>query len=226
MEALTSSIPRAEIKGILDLGCGTGHFTFALGKAFECPVIGVDPSAAMLDIAKSQNDSTIVWNQGAAENIPLKSQSVDLVFISQVFHHLVQPLKALQEITRVLTSGGYLVIRNGTKEHNHEIEWLQFFPEALEIEERRMLLRTELSKLVASQTFVEILQRTIDQMSATSYQAHFENVRHRGLSSLIAINDEAFSRGLKHFQKWVNLQPRDVPVYEALELFVFRKLLA
>jgi ubiquinone/menaquinone biosynthesis C-methylase UbiE len=44
LDALKSSIPAQEIRKILDLGCGTGRFTATLGKAFECFVVGVEPS--------------------------------------------------------------------------------------------------------------------------------------------------------------------------------------
>jgi ubiquinone/menaquinone biosynthesis C-methylase UbiE len=54
-----------------------------------------------------------------------------------VFHHFTEPQKALQEINRVLSSEGYLAIRNGTREYNKELKWLEFFPEALEIENER-----------------------------------------------------------------------------------------
>ena len=76
------------------------------------------------------------WKQGTAEDIPLEDQSFGLVFMSQVFHHLRQPQRALREVCRVLTLGGYLIIRNGTEENNEETEWLQCFPEALEIDQQ------------------------------------------------------------------------------------------
>ena len=141
LDALKSSIPEREIGKILDLGCGTGRFTAALGKAFQCSVIGIEPSAAMLGVAMSQNEPNVEWKQGQAENIPLENGVVDLVFMSQVFHHFIEPHRALREINRVLTPAGYLAIRNGTREYNRELEWLRFFPEALEIENNGRRLR-------------------------------------------------------------------------------------
>jgi ubiquinone/menaquinone biosynthesis C-methylase UbiE len=223
LEELLSSIPRQEIKSILDLGCGTGQFTAALGEAFGCAVVGVEPSAAMLNIAGSRRVSHVEWKQGQAENIPLGSRAVDLVFMSQVFHHLVEPRQALQEISRVLTPAGYLAIRNGTREHNDEIEWLKFFPEALEIEEKRMISRGGLVELVCGQPFVQISQRTVSQLTAFSYEEYFEKVSRRALSSLMAISDAAFQSGLQRLYHWVNLQPHGLPVYEPLELFIFQR---
>jgi len=223
LDALKSSIPKQEIRKILDLGCGTGRFTAALGKAFECSVVGVEPSSAMLNVAMSQNEPNVEWKQGQAENIPLENQAVDLVFMSQVFHHFTEPQSALQEINRVLTLGGYLAIRNGTREYNKELKWLEFFPEALEIENKRTPSQQELRESVCGGSFELISQRTIYQLFAASYGEYFDKVSRRGLSALIVISDEAFQSGLQRFQNWVSRQPRSLPVYEPVDLFVFQK---
>lgn len=67
LEALKDSIPPQEIKKILDLGCGTGRFTAALGEGFGCPVVGVEPSAAMLKVAISQSALNVEWKQGLVD---------------------------------------------------------------------------------------------------------------------------------------------------------------
>lgn len=153
LDALKSSIPQQEIGKILDLGCGTGRFTVPLSKAFECSVIGVEPSSAMLSVARTQNEMNIEWKHGEAESIPLANEAVNLVFMSQVFHHLSEPQTALLEINRVLAKRGYLAIRNAICEHLNELDWLRFFPEALEIEEKRMPFRQELTESVSGQSF-------------------------------------------------------------------------
>jgi len=68
-----------------------------------------------------------------------------------------------------------------------------------------------------------IRQRVIHQLFASSYEKYFEKISRRGLSSLISISDEAFANGLRELKAWINLQPRDVPVFEPVDLFIFRK---
>lgn len=253
-EALTAVVPKHNVNMVLDLGCGTGRFTAALAEAFECSAIGVEPSAAMLDVARarlseppavaggsmsprhSQLDSSsdlsrhsnlhfnIAWRQAAAENLPLEAEAVDLVFMSQVFHHLVHPRRALQEIHRVLTARGYLGIRNGMREENGRLAWLQFFPAAREIEEQRTPSRAELTDAVGSQSFALISHRTIDQLFAASHEEYFEKISRRGLSSLIAISDQDFQSGLEEFRDWANSQPPDAPIHEPVDLFIFQKI--
>lgn len=223
LEALKAGVPAREVASILDLGCGTGRFTAALGEAFGCAVVGVEPSAAMLDVARSRGESHVEWKQGGAEDIPLESGAVDLVFMSQVFHHVADPGRALREIGRVLTPAGHLAVRNGVREQIRELEWLKCFPEALEIEERRTPSRQELTETVCARSFDLISSSTVRQLFAASYEEYFEKISRRGLSALIVIGDEAFEHGLERLRRFVSLQPRDTPVYEPVDLFVFRK---
>jgi ubiquinone/menaquinone biosynthesis C-methylase UbiE len=223
LKAVRSEIPAAAVEKVLDLGCGTGRFTAALAETFSCSAVGVEPSAAMLDVALSRSEENVEWKQGDAENIPIESQSVDLVFMSQVFHHLSEPQRALEEINRVLTPGGYLAIRNGTREHNPELEWLRFFPEAWKIEDERTPWAREIDVAVTRQHFGLISHQTIHQLFAPTYAEYFEKISRRGLSALIAISDNEFHEGLKKFKHWADKQPRDAAAYEPVDLFVVQR---
>ncbi len=223
LEAVRSAIPDGAIKRVLDLGCGTGRFTSALAETFGCPAVGVEPSRSMLDIALARGDANVQWKQGDAGNIPLEDDSVDLVFMSQVFHHLPEPERALDEINRILTPRGYLAIRNGTREHNKELHWLRFFPEALKIEDARTPFAREIEAGVTRQHFVLISHRTINQLFAASYVEYFEKISRRGLSALIAISDKEFYDGREEFKRWVDQQPQDAAVHEPVDLFIFQR---
>ncbi len=207
----------------LDLGCGTGRFTASLAQAFGCPVVGVEPSEAMLGVARAEPLSNVEWKIGSAEAIPLEAASVGLVFMSQVFHHFRQPQQALTEIYRVLTPGGYLIIRNGTEETNEETEWFPCFPEAVEYDRKRIPSRQVLEEAVCSKSFDLVTQKTFRQLFAPSYRAYYAKIGGRGLSSLLAISDTAFESGMERFKAWTEAQPPDQPVYEPIDVFVFRK---
>jgi ubiquinone/menaquinone biosynthesis C-methylase UbiE len=222
MTKLKQLLPLRSVQRILDLGCGTGRFILALQATFKCPVIAVDPSDAMLNQGKARGYETVDWIRGSAEHIPLLDNTVDLVWMCQVFHHLDAPQASFQEIRRVLMPPGCLVIRNGTRENEAEIEWAQFFPEAQQIDEERLLSQQEVVDLVSTQGFALITEQTIPQYFASSYQKYYDKIAERGLSSLISISDAAFYAGLQKMEQWVAKQPPDKPVYEPVDLFVFR----
>ena len=79
---------------ILDVGCGSGFFTYYLAKKYQ--VIGLDFSEKMLALNPHKN-----LIKASAYQIPFKNNSFDLVFCSNLLHHLNHPLKALKEMNRV-----------------------------------------------------------------------------------------------------------------------------
>jgi ubiquinone/menaquinone biosynthesis C-methylase UbiE len=218
MATLRELFPPERIQTVVDLGAGTGRFTAALHEMFGCPVIAVEPSQAMLQQGKGRVSAEIEWRLGSAEKIPAESGSIDLVWMSQVFHHLDQPDAAFQEIHRVLTPDGYLALRNGTIENDMEIAWNRFFPEA----HTPVPARQDAIDKVCTQGFQWLTMRTLHQLFVSSYQEYYGRIRQRGLSALINISDEAFESGLERLREWTEQQPVDQPVYEPMDLFIFR----
>jgi ubiquinone/menaquinone biosynthesis C-methylase UbiE len=223
LNALRSEIPSIRPAKILDLGCGTGRFTSALAQTFNCSAAGIEPSEAMLDIARSHGAANIEWKPGNAERIPIADETVGLVFMSQVFHHFTDRNAALDEVFRVLPPGGYVAIRNGTLEHNSELVWLRFFPEAYEIEQQRTPSAEEIKDALRKHAFVLVTHRVIKQLFASSSVEYFDKISQRALSALVAISDEEFAAGLDEFRSWTNSQPRDVGIHEPVDLFIFQK---
>ena len=179
METLQSSLPLKQVKSVLDLGAGTGRFSQSLQETFHCPVIAVEPSEAMLAQGKSRRFDNIEWRQGSAENIPLSTNSVDLVWMCQVFHHLEDPARAFQEIRRVLVSRGCLAIRNGTRENEVEIEWSSCFPEAQQIDNERL----PLSKTLSTSCVAKVSRASLCRRFTSCLQPHTPSIMKRSASA-------------------------------------------
>jgi SAM-dependent methyltransferase len=222
MAKLRDLLPHDSILSILDLGSGTGRFVTSLQAEFQCPIIAVDPSEAMLEQCRNRGLNNVVWKYGSAENIPLDASSVDLAWMSQVFHHLESPLTALREVFRVLRPAGCLAIRTGTQESDSEIEWISCFPEAKQIDDSRLPSQADIVNLALAQGFDIVTVETVYQYFASSYSEYYDKISQRGLSSLISISDEAFTTGLAQLNQWVGQQPTDEPVYEPVDLFIFQ----
>jgi SAM-dependent methyltransferase len=128
--------PAPSIRRVLDLGCGTGRFTEMLGDSYHATV-GIDPSLRMLAQRAPSADSSAHFVAAHAESLPLGAGSMDLVFLSMVYHHL-RPRDAVAEIARVLSRNGHVSVRNPTREAVPDFEYMQFFPEALAFDLSRM----------------------------------------------------------------------------------------
>src|SRR5262245_8932937 len=74
---------------ILDLGAGTGRFSALFAETFEAHVIGIEPSKGMLTAGASVDIlKNLAYVAGSVESIPLRSQSCELAWLSQVWHHI------------------------------------------------------------------------------------------------------------------------------------------
>lgn len=124
------------------------------------------------------------WVTGSAEDFPLDTGSIDLVRMSQVFHHPEDPPLAFREIYRVLCSTGYLAIRNGTQESDAEIVWIKCFPEAKELHKGIIPRRIDISNQVCLQGFDIVKIQAVNQLFASSYNEYYDRTSQRGLSSL------------------------------------------
>src|SRR5215469_16276808 len=95
---------------VLDLCCGTGDTTFALGRRANSGgvrIIGADFSHAMLQRAAVKGRGTrLRWIEADALRLPLPDASVDLVTAAFGFRNLADYDAGLREIVRVLRPGG------------------------------------------------------------------------------------------------------------------------
>jgi SAM-dependent methyltransferase len=98
----------------VDVGCGEGTWTaMAVDEAakagVDVSIVGLDWSVAGLRQARARGLQVM---RGSAEypGLPLRSDSLDLMIISELIEHLVDTDMALMEARRVLRPGGTLLL--------------------------------------------------------------------------------------------------------------------
>lgn len=121
----------------LDIGCGTGNYTIEFSKR-GVHMIGIDPSEAMLSIARSRT-SSVEWKNGKAENIPLGSESVDGVLAILTTHHWTNQDKGYAELGRVMKHGSRLVIFTATPGQMRAYWLNHYFPGMIRDSGKHML---------------------------------------------------------------------------------------
>ncbi len=98
----------------LDLGCGTGRAFLPLAEA-GYQVIGIDPTLNCIQFCRQRVNQTHIVAYpilASAAQIPLPNQSISFTLaISCLFHlSLLELTSALQEISRVLLTGGKAIL--------------------------------------------------------------------------------------------------------------------
>lgn len=97
---------------VVDLGCGTG--LLAAAAARECRrVVGVDPSPAMLELARGRSED-VEWVEAGFLTYEHGGERPQLVHSRNALHHLPDFWKgvALARIRELLVPGGVLVLRD------------------------------------------------------------------------------------------------------------------
>jgi ubiquinone/menaquinone biosynthesis C-methylase UbiE len=106
--ALLAHFPRA--RSVLEVGCGTGHFTSWLARR-GWRVVGVDRSPAMLAETR-QRCTAVALVLGDAQSLPCRTGAVDVVVFITTLEFVQKPVEALAEATRVARQGVLLVVLN------------------------------------------------------------------------------------------------------------------
>jgi len=107
---LRALLPDPAGRTVLDLGCGDGTLARDLVARGAARVLGADPSARMLALARARTTGPRVrYVQAFAEDLSLRPTSVDLVVSSLALHYVADLGTVLAQVARWLRPGGWLV---------------------------------------------------------------------------------------------------------------------
>lgn len=118
LKTFLAEIPK--ITTILDIGAGYGrltpYYSFRAKK-----IILTEPSAKLLSIARKNLAAkhNIIYIQTTWENIhtKLRANSVDLIVMIRVLHHIRNLGQVLATIHKLLKPGGYFILEFANKSH-------------------------------------------------------------------------------------------------------------
>lgn len=222
MKVVASHVKDQRIETILDLGCGTGRFSEALAGHFDAEVIGIDPSKKMLAQARSKpSRGRIRFEAGRGESIPLPDNSVDLVFMSMIFHHFETPGLAAPECRRVLREGGTALVRTGTRERILSYPYVEFFPESRPILEDVLPGSTFVREVFEAAGFRMATLDLVTQEISPNYAAYAEKLAAGADSVLASLSQSEFDRGMRALRDHA-AHTDDQAVFEPIDVFVFR----
>ena len=193
-----------DVGTVVDLGSGTGIFTRAWSGWGPRHVIACEPSEAMRNeavrLGMPGNASLLA---GRAEQIPMASDTTDLMWASAMVHHIDQPAVWAREAGRVLKEGGWLLVRSFFADLG-STPWLRELPGAARARQRfpsvasiAELLAPEGLQLAATTEVVELHHDRTPQGAAA-----FVRRMRSADSLLIAFTDEEIAEGLERLERY------------------------
>lgn len=217
--ALSDFLPFAA--PLLDLGSGTGIYARLLQQWFNQQIVGLEPSKAMLTQATMPNHrktDRIAYARGRAEQIPLAFDSCGGAWLSTMLHHVDDINFCARELRRVVRADGLIMIRGVFPGGQRDIALYEFFPAAGEVIDS-FPSRETIWDVFGAAGFKRVTGRRIKQYNAVDLSEYYKKVRQRTNTSLLAISDDEFKRGLERLRKAAAERP-PAPVESIMELIV------
>ena len=106
---------------VLDFGCGPGTITNDLAEHLlpDGSLVGIDSSYAVIEQARNaateKNIANVEFEVNSIYETGYESSGFDAAYAHQVLQHLSEPVRALEEVKRVLKPGGICAVR--------EVDW-------------------------------------------------------------------------------------------------------
>lgn len=106
---------------VLDFGCGPGTITNDLAEHLlpDGSLVGIDSSYAVIEQARNaateKNIANVEFEVNSIYETGYESSVFDAAYAHQVLQHLSEPVRALEEVKRVLKPGGICAVR--------EVDW-------------------------------------------------------------------------------------------------------
>jgi len=110
---------------VLEIAPGPGYLSVALAKLGNFKITGLDISQTFVQMASEyarREGVTVRFVHGSASDIPFEDGSFDLIVCRAAFKNFSEPLRALNEMHRVLKPGGRAMILDLCK----DVPWSEF----------------------------------------------------------------------------------------------------
>jgi ubiquinone/menaquinone biosynthesis C-methylase UbiE len=215
-------IDRSRVSLIVDLGCGAGRFSEPLAAHFGARVVAIDPSQKMLDQARQKIVSgNVTLLRASAEALPLSESSVDLLFMSMVYHHLAAPMLVAKECRRVLSEDGHACVRNSTREA--AFPHRRFFPSIRRLVDSELPARRDIGYTFTAAGFTPAAHEIVRQVVAHDWPRFVYKSSLRVDSLLARLPDDDFKAGMAALHAHASKTNPNDAVTEEIDWFVFAK---
>ncbi len=186
---------------ILDLACGTGNYLqkqLEYYRGYNIRWFGIDLSEEMLKKAKVKKLKAELI-KGDALNLPFEDNFFDYIKLRFAYHHFADKTRAIDEIYRVLKTGGILSIVNLSHDYMNNSWVYRYFPGAIKIDKERFPSSEELYSKLDDRGF-DVKAEINVTIKQFSYKEILKEANNRDMSQLSLISESEYEKGLNKIE--------------------------
>ena len=215
----TTLITLDENSRVLDLGAGYGGAARYLAEKHGCQV-------TCLNLSETQNERNRLLNKehnladkisvlhGSFENVPCDNGSFDIVWSQDAFLHSGDRPQILQEIDRVLTTGGEIIFTDPMQIDFCDTDALQPVYDRLDLESLSStgFYQAYLGKL----GFKELSSNILTDQLGVHYSAVRQQILDRYEELIVDISPAYLDKMITGLQSWINAKEAEQLVWGVL----------
>ena len=184
---------------ILDFGCGTGNFAYALCKLTSANIYGVEPSDGMREKAIAKG---LDVKEGNHTHLPFEDCFFDFIYMTDVIHHVPDLNTMFTEFMRVLKPNGHVCILTESHEQLVTRFWTKHFPSTITVERERYPDIPVIMEAAKSAGLLPHKTISTDKEQAVTISEDFIRlVENKGYSMFQMISDKDYKAGLAALKK-------------------------
>ncbi len=188
------------IKKMLEIGCGTADYLYALTQKLDCDSYGFDNSGSMINEANKKNPGLNLSINDIHNVFDYNNDFFDLVYSIDVIHYVEDLKHYFKEINRVLNKDGIVLTITDSEEDLKSRTITKYFPESLEIEKKRYPGVNKIVENMENNGFKKI-EITHTEREYKMSEEVFQKFKNKAFSSIRLISDGSFEKGIKKIEE-------------------------
>ncbi len=197
---ILEKIKNKNIKRILEIGCGTADYLYALTQQLKCDSYGFDNSENMISEANIKNPGLNLSINDINNVFDYTDIFFDLAYSVDVIHYVKDLNHYFKECSRILNKDGVIFTITDSEEDLENRTITQYFPESLEIEKKRYPGTYKIVKNMKDNRFKGI-EITHSEKEYKMDEKTFQKFKNKAFSSLRLIGDESFENGIEKIEE-------------------------
>jgi len=117
-DVVFAAVAEQEPREVLEVGCGRGELAERMSRELAARVVALDQSARMVELTAARGIEAIV---GDVVKLPFEDGRFDCAVAAWMLYHATDLDQALEELRRVLKSGGRLVAATSSERNLNEL---------------------------------------------------------------------------------------------------------